>query len=84
MKPGEKIEIDGTTWKCHSASASRLVLVIEHGLKSWREGELLSQEKAAELLGISKSLLGLIETGKREMTPAVLQRFTDLAEGGNY
>lgn len=84
MKQGATIELDGQTWRVKSLTSSRAVLVVEHGLKDWREDLGLTQEQAAQKLGITKSLLGLIETGRREMTPTVLQRFTDLTEGGNY
>lgn len=38
-----------------------------HPLKSYRERKRLSQQELAEMLGVSRAMVGLIETGKRSM-----------------
>lgn len=38
-------------------------------LRSYREKRGLSQQALAELLGVSRGLVSLIETGERQITP---------------
>lgn len=40
-----------------------------HPLRVYREKEGLSQEELADRLGVSRQMVGLIETGERAITP---------------
>lgn len=40
-----------------------------HPLREYREKAELSQDDLAETLGISRQMVGLIETGERRITP---------------
>lgn len=54
-----------TTWsrKCHTGIIPRMA---EHYIKEWREFRGYTQDQAAELSGISQSVLARIESGARE------------------
>lgn len=41
----------------------------DHPLKQYREKAGLTQEELAEKLGVSRQMIGLIETGERSITP---------------
>jgi DNA-binding XRE family transcriptional regulator len=48
-------------------------------LRKWRQGEGLSQAKAAELLGIGQSSYSALETGKRRPVPPLDAKLAELA-----
>ncbi len=48
-----------------------------HAVRAWREHRRLSQERLAQLAGISKAYLSQIENGKRQGSRATLRGLAD-------
>jgi transcriptional regulator with XRE-family HTH domain len=45
------------------------VIYSNHPLRQYREKRGLNQEELADLLGVSRQMVGLIESGARRVTP---------------
>lgn len=53
---------------------------MNHSLKTFRKTYKLTQAKVAAMLGISKSLVSMVESGQRELPEAALAAFQTLVE----
>jgi transcriptional regulator with XRE-family HTH domain len=46
-----------------------------HPIKKYREAEGLTQEELAEKLGVSRAMVGLVESGERQIDPTEVGRW---------
>lgn len=49
--------------------------------KEWREGSGLSQEQVAALLGVSDGYVSLLETGERNPSWDLIQKYKEVSGG---
>jgi HTH-type transcriptional repressor of puuD len=56
---------------------SRLHLVFGDAVKKWRQQRGLSQERLAELVGLSSSFIGMLERGEKTTTLEVVEKLSD-------